>query len=197
MSRSHKSTPATTHKTEAARLLLRLALFGVLGLVLIAAGYDFLFARNQATEAFHQLERLDKQRSDLAVPLTDADVHELMKFEPEKSHPNHLTKVEYYRWSSVVPMRQYWVWVAYRMTVDDQWQVDSYGCGGEPRLAPLEQPAVSGPQASPAAGDGDSAGGDSLLDDSPPGGPLPTEPLPTEPPPTGPPPAGPAPPGGR
>ncbi|MEQ8791617.1 MAG: hypothetical protein RIC55_35470 [Pirellulaceae bacterium] len=151
-------------------LIVRLLLFAALALLVAAAGYEYLFARAQSGEALTRLQQLDQKKTDIAEPLYDEEVRELIGFEPERKTIDHLTVVDYYRWQSAIPTKQYYVWVLYRLTYDNRWQCDAYGANTEPE-APQHAPNLPDGAPTPAPPPGVPK---SLPDDStPPTGPQP------------------------
>jgi hypothetical protein len=161
-------------------LIVRLILFAALALLVAAAGYEYLYARAQSEGALRKLEELDQRKTDLAEPLYDEEVQKLIGFEPEREKIDHLTVIDYYRWQSVIPNRQYYLWVLYRLTYDNRWQCDAYGANKEPELdkhSPIGSggPSILPPPAGPAGRMPQGGLPRSLPGDSPPVGPPPSD----------------------
>ncbi len=139
--------PPTISRT---RLMVRIGLFAALGICLMAAAYEFLYARAQCSGYLDQIEELDKKKNAFDEPTTDVDVQKLIGFAPQRENPDRTTLIERYVWTSVVPGRKHELWVLYLRGLDDRWLHMTHGMNSPPELK-LDEEFLRKPPAADAA----------------------------------------------
>jgi hypothetical protein len=125
------------------RIILRIALFAILGVLLCAFAYEYLVARAQSAGALAKIEELDKVMGDRSEPTTDTEIQKAIGFEPIREQRDRETVVERYRWMSAVPFRPpYELWVLYKQGIDGRWMHMSHGLNTSPELVLDQLPPV-------------------------------------------------------
>jgi hypothetical protein len=98
--------------------LLRMLLFGVLGLLVLALGYDYLWARKQHQEAVAVIESLIADPSAAQVvseaePITAERIETAINRQPTEKSDGATYELHRYSWRSGLPWRTHNIYVIY------------------------------------------------------------------------------------
>ena len=154
MHESKASEAKTGDKLVVVRMVI---LFALLAACLVAAAYEFGYARAQSFDAIVKIDDLDGKLLQLGQPTTDADIQKVIGFAPIREQPDRNTLVERYRWTSVVPFRTHELWVLYQQGIDGRWLHLTHGLNSPPELIsdalpPPESPPAATSQQNPPEG---------------------------------------------
>ena len=196
------SAPTAEGRSSVQRIV-RIVLFAILGLALIALGYDMLLARPRNQEEFDKVQKLVdiKNTNPASKPITNKEVREAVGREPSRVEKNENYTLEFYSWPRGLPTKEYFICVVYspndkmllhevrqneipeqNMLPGARVQPTGSVSTGKPAGAPLEMSISTGDQSSAPSADGSDSGDGADSGQVRPGGPLPGgPPLPFQP----------------
>jgi hypothetical protein len=97
------------------RLIVRIVLFALLGVALVALAYDQLLARPRNQQEYDKIQDLVDQKNlnPASKPITNKDVREAIGRGPSKVVEKDYYALEYYTWPRGLPTGSYYICVVY------------------------------------------------------------------------------------